>query len=42
MTEAQKMAIDMPITAAVCALSSGKLQVNEAMDMLLSRPQKEE
>lgn len=42
LAEAQKMRIDMPITQAVTALASGKLQVGEVMDMLLSRPLKEE
>ncbi|WP_417770512.1 NAD(P)H-dependent glycerol-3-phosphate dehydrogenase, partial [Stappia sp.] len=40
--QARGMALDMPITDAVVALISGKLQVREAMDMLLSRPLKEE
>ena len=40
--DARALNIDMPITAAVAALSTGKLQVAQAMDMLLSRPQKEE
>lgn len=39
---AEKMQIDMPITAAVVALIDGKLHVEQAMDMLLSRPLKEE
>ncbi|MGY9011421.1 MAG: NAD(P)H-dependent glycerol-3-phosphate dehydrogenase [Rhodobacterales bacterium] len=34
--------IDMPITAAVVALLDGKIAVAKAMDMLLSRPLKEE
>lgn len=42
LAEAQKAGVDMPITQAVAALSAGKLQVAQAMDMLLSRPQKEE
>ncbi len=42
LAEADKMNIDMPITGAVVALCTGKLQVTQAMDMLLSRPQKEE
>lgn len=42
LAEAQKAHLDMPITHAVAALSTGKLQVAEVMDMLLSRPQKEE
>ena len=36
------MGIDMPITAAVAALLDGKIAVAQAMDMLLSRPLKEE
>ena len=40
--QARGMALDMPITEVVVALISGKLQVREAMDMLLSRPLKEE
>ena len=39
---AQKHGVDAPITQAVVALSSGKLQVGQAMDMLLKRPLKEE
>lgn len=39
---ATQMQIDMPITAAVVALIDGKLRVDQAMDMLLSRPLKEE
>jgi glycerol-3-phosphate dehydrogenase (NAD(P)+) len=34
--------IDMPITAAVVALLNGKIDIAQAMDMLLSRPLKEE
>tara|TARA_B100000780_G_scaffold213410_1_gene152954 strand:+ start:95 stop:289 length:195 start_codon:yes stop_codon:yes gene_type:complete len=34
--------IDMPITAAVVALLDGKIAVAQAIDMLLSRPLKEE
>jgi len=34
--------IDVPVTQCVVALSTGKLQVGEAMDMLLKRPLKEE
>ncbi|MEL7278936.1 MAG: NAD(P)H-dependent glycerol-3-phosphate dehydrogenase [Pseudomonadota bacterium] len=34
--------LDLPITRAVSALASGELQVSDAMDMLLSRPLKEE
>ncbi len=36
------MTLDMPITAAVVALIDDKLRVGEALDMLLSRPLKEE
>ena len=39
---AASMRLDMPITAAVVALIDGKLRVADAMDMLLSRPLKEE
>ena len=39
---ARKLGIDMPITAAVVGLVNGKLRVGDAMDMLLSRPLKEE
>jgi glycerol-3-phosphate dehydrogenase (NAD(P)+) len=34
--------IDMPITAAVVALLNGKIDIAQVMDMLLSRPLKEE
>ena len=39
---ARKLDIDMPITAAVVAMLDGRLQLPEAMDLLLSRPLKEE
>lgn len=39
---ATELNIDMPITQAVVALATGKLQVSDAMDMLLARPLKEE
>lgn len=39
---AEDRGIDLPITAAVTALVTGQLQVEQAMDMLLSRPLKEE
>ncbi|MDX1779838.1 MAG: NAD(P)H-dependent glycerol-3-phosphate dehydrogenase [Thalassovita sp.] len=39
---AREMKIDMPITEAVVALLDGRLQLLQAMDMLLSRPLKEE
>ncbi len=40
--QATQRNIDMPITAAVVGLINGKLRVEDAMDMLLSRPLKEE
>ena len=40
--QAAGLGIDMPITGAVTALIDGRLDVAEAMDMLLSRPLKEE
>ena len=40
--KARKMQIEMPITDVVVALVDGKLRVSQAMDMLLSRPLKEE
>ena len=39
---AETLGIDMPITRAITALINGELQVDQAMDMLLSRPLKEE
>ncbi len=39
---AHELKIEMPITDAVVALTDGKLRVAQAMDMLLSRPLKEE
>ncbi|WP_323781706.1 NAD(P)H-dependent glycerol-3-phosphate dehydrogenase [Thalassovita sp.] len=39
---ARIMLIDMPITEAVVALLDGRLQLSQAMEMLLSRPLKEE
>ncbi|WP_299850550.1 NAD(P)H-dependent glycerol-3-phosphate dehydrogenase [uncultured Roseovarius sp.] len=39
---AEEIQIDMPITKVVVALIDGKLRVEQAMDMLLSRPLKEE
>lgn len=39
---AQNLGLDLPITAVVTALGVGRLQVSDAMDMLLSRPLKEE
>ncbi|MEZ5714576.1 MAG: NAD(P)H-dependent glycerol-3-phosphate dehydrogenase [Paracoccaceae bacterium] len=39
---ARALQIDMPITAAVTALLDGQVDVRQAMDMLLSRPLKEE
>ena len=40
--KAQALGLEMPITAAITGLISGELQVDQAMDMLLSRPLKEE
>jgi glycerol-3-phosphate dehydrogenase (NAD(P)+) len=40
--QAESLGFDMPITAAVTTLVAGELKVSEAMDMLLSRPLKEE
>ncbi len=42
LAKSQDMDLDMPVTAAVVALIDGKLRVGQAMDMLLSRPLKEE
>jgi glycerol-3-phosphate dehydrogenase (NAD(P)+) len=42
LARARALGIDMPVTAAVVALVAGELRVAEAMDMLLSRPLKEE
>ncbi|WP_322867420.1 NAD(P)H-dependent glycerol-3-phosphate dehydrogenase [Aquicoccus sp. G2-2] len=42
MARGRKMKLDMPITAAVTALLDGKHDVRQAMEMLLSRPLKEE
>jgi glycerol-3-phosphate dehydrogenase (NAD(P)+) len=39
---AQVLGLDMPITAAITKLIAGELRVDQAMDMLLSRPLKEE
>jgi len=39
---ARALELDMPVTAAVVALVAGELRVREAVDMLLSRPLKEE
>jgi len=39
---AADLGIDMPVTRAITALINGELQVEQAMDMLLSRPLKEE
>ncbi|MCZ0811214.1 MAG: NAD(P)H-dependent glycerol-3-phosphate dehydrogenase [Pseudomonadota bacterium] len=39
---AAELGIDMPVTRAITALINGELQVDQAMDMLLSRPLKEE
>jgi glycerol-3-phosphate dehydrogenase (NAD(P)+) len=40
--KAQALGLEMPITAAITGLVSGELQVDQAMDMLLSRPLKDE
>ncbi|MDU8927927.1 NAD(P)H-dependent glycerol-3-phosphate dehydrogenase [Alisedimentitalea sp. MJ-SS2] len=42
LARAHEIGIDMPITHAVTALLDGKIDVRQAMDMLLSRPLKEE
>jgi len=42
LARARAMKLDMPITHAVTALVNGELRVDQAMDMLLSRPLKEE
>lgn len=42
LSRAQALHLDMPITEAVTALVTGELRVAQAMDMLLSRPLKEE
>jgi len=42
LARAHELDIDMPITAAVTALLDGQVDVRQAMDMLLSRPLKEE
>ena len=42
LARATAMKIDMPITHAVTALVNGELRVDQAMDMLLARPLKEE
>ncbi|WP_297770849.1 NAD(P)H-dependent glycerol-3-phosphate dehydrogenase [uncultured Roseovarius sp.] len=42
LTRAHALGLDMPVTHAVTALVTGELRVSEAMDMLLSRPLKEE
>ena len=39
---AKSQGLDLPVTSVVCALVEGELNVHEAMDMLLSRPLKEE
>lgn len=39
---AADLGIEMPVTRAITALMDGELQVDQAMDMLLSRPLKEE
>jgi glycerol-3-phosphate dehydrogenase (NAD(P)+) len=42
LARARALGLDMPITHAITALVTGELRVSEAMDMLLSRPLKEE
>ncbi|MBO9473248.1 NAD(P)-dependent glycerol-3-phosphate dehydrogenase [Shimia sp. R10_1] len=42
LARANTLNIDMPITAAVVAILDGGLQIPDAMEMLLSRPPKEE
>ena len=42
LARAKSMHIDMPITEAVVAILDGGLQIRDAMEMLLSRPPKEE
>ncbi|MBC7132529.1 MAG: NAD(P)-dependent glycerol-3-phosphate dehydrogenase [Roseovarius sp.] len=42
LTRARASGLDLPVTAAVAALVAGELRVSDAMDMLLSRPLKEE
>ena len=42
LTRVSDLNIEMPITQSVVALAAGKLHVNQAMDMLLARPLKEE
>ncbi|SEL53065.1 glycerol-3-phosphate dehydrogenase (NAD(P)+) [Roseovarius azorensis] len=39
---ARSLELDMPVTQAVTSLVKGELRVHQAMDMLLSRPLKEE
>lgn len=42
LARARALDLDMPVTHAITALVTGELRVAEAMDMLLSRPLKEE
>lgn len=42
LARARALGLEMPITEAVTALVAGELRVEQAMDMLLSRPLKEE
>ena len=42
LARARALDLDMPVTHAITALVTGELRVSEAMDMLLSRPLKEE
>jgi glycerol-3-phosphate dehydrogenase (NAD(P)+) len=42
LTKAKEFGLDMPITQAVDDLIHGRLDITTAVQMLLSRPQKEE
>ena len=42
LTKAKEFGLDMPITKAVDALVQGRIDVQAAIDILLTRPQKEE
>ena len=39
---AEKAGLDLPVIRAITMLVTGQLRVDQAMDMLLSRPLKEE
>ena len=41
-THAEKAGLDLPVMRAIMLLVTGQLRVEQAMDMLLSRPLKEE